>query len=65
MITLYSTHCPKCRVLETKLKQKNVEYVECTDVDKMIELGITSAPCLDVDGKMLDFPSAVKWVNGR
>ena len=36
MIKMYSTHCPKCKILETKLKQKNIEYEECTDISKRI-----------------------------
>lgn len=65
MVKLYSTHCPKCRVLETKLKQKNVQYEECNDVDEMLSKGLASAPYLEVDGKLLDFGKAVKWVNER
>ena len=65
MVKLYSTHCPKCRVLETKLKQKNIQYEECNDVDEMLSRGLTSAPYLEVDGELLDFGKAVKWVNER
>lgn len=64
-VVLYSTHCPKCKVLETKLKQKNVEYVEVDDVDTMLAKGIKSAPYLEVDDMMMDFNEAVKWVNER
>ena len=49
MITLYSTHCPRCRVLETKLTQKNIEFNVVTDVNKMESLGIQSVPILEVD----------------
>ena len=63
MIILYTTGCPRCHVLETKLKQKNIEYVECNDVEEMEKKDISSVPCLDVDGDLMDFGSAVKWVN--
>ena len=63
MITLYSTHCPRCRVLETKLTQKNIEFNVVTDVNKMDLLGIQSVPVLEVDGKLLNFTDAVTWVN--
>lgn len=62
MITFYSTHCPKCKVLETKLQQKNIQYTEVNDVDLMLSLGIKSAPNLDVDGKLMNFTEAVQWV---
>ena len=63
MIILYTTGCPRCHVLETKLKQKNIEYVECNDVEEMEKKDIGSVPCLDVDGDLMDFGNAVKWVN--
>lgn len=63
MIILYTTGCPRCHVLETKLKQKNIEYVECNDVEEMEKKDISSVPCLDVDGDLMDFGNAVKWVN--
>ena len=62
-VVFYSTHCPKCKVLETKLKQKNVEYVEVDDVDAMLAKGIKSAPYLEVDETLMNFNDAVKWVN--
>lgn len=64
-IILYSTHCPKCKVLETKLKQKNIKYEECNDIEKMLKLGIHEAPQLEVDGKLMTFGEAVKWVNKK
>lgn len=62
-IIFYSTHCPRCKVLETKLKQKNVEYVECNDVEEMEKKGISSVPCLGVNEEIMDFGAAVKWIN--
>ena len=64
MLKLYSTNCPKCKVLETKLKQKNIDYEVCTDIEKMKSLKIMSAPILEMDdGNRLNFADAVKWVN--
>ena len=64
MLELYSTNCPKCKVLETKLKQKNIDYEVCTDIEKMKSLKIMSAPILEMDdGNRLNFTDAVKWVN--
>ena len=64
-IILYSTHCPRCTVLEAKLKQKNIEYQEINNVDEMLKLGIQEVPQLKVDGKLMTFSEAVKWVNMR
>ena len=63
-IILYSTDCPKCNVIKKKLSQKNVEFTENNDVDEMLSLGIRSAPYLSVDGKLMDFGAANKWLNG-
>ena len=63
MIILYSTNCPKCKILEQKLKSKNIKYSEFTDVDKMIEMGFSMMPMLEVDGVIMDFGTANKWIN--
>lgn len=63
MITLFSTHCPKCNVLEKKLKAKNIEYEEVNDVEAMKEKGIVTVPVLEVDGEVMDFKAASDWIN--
>ena len=62
-ITLYSTGCPKCKVLKAKLDQKDLTYDIETDIEKMKELNILSIPVLKVDDKFLQFKDAVDWVN--
>ena len=62
-VTLYTTHCPKCKVLEKKLNSKNINYNEVTDTNIMIAKGFTSTPMLEVDGTIMDFEEANKWVN--
>ena len=63
MIILYTTHCPKCKILTRKLTEKNIEYIEFTDVNKMIEIGFSVMPMLEVDGVVMDFTTANKWIN--
>ena len=62
MIKLYSTGCPKCKVIEKKLEQKNIQYEKVNDVAEMQRLGFTSAPVLEVDGKYLNFGDANRWI---
>ncbi len=62
-VILYSTHCPKCNVLEKKLKQKNISYEEVNDIEKMKKKGYFSLPVLEVDGTSMDFKSASNWIN--
>ncbi len=62
-IILYSTHCPKCKVLEKKLNQKQINYEEITDIKTMEEKGFLSVPILEVDGERMDFRAANNWIN--
>lgn len=64
-VIFYSTHCPRCKVLEVKLKQTNIEYSEINDIDEMTKLGLTSAPALKVDGKLMDFKAAIDWLRSK
>lgn len=61
-VVFYSTHCPRCKVLETKLKQKNIAYEECNDVQIMKTKGFEMAPQLEVKGTLMDFKAAIKWI---
>lgn len=62
---LYSTGCPKCKVLEKKLKSKNVDFVIESDIEPVAKLGYTSAPILlsKNTNKYYTFAEAVKFVN--
>ena len=62
-VVLYTTHCPRCMVLEKKLNAKNIDYVENTNVDLMIDKGIMAVPVLEVDEKQLNFKEANEWLN--
>lgn len=62
VVVLYSTHCPKCSVLEKKLKQKNISYKEVNDIEEMKERGYLSVPVLEVDGVSMDFKTAFNYV---
>lgn len=62
-IKLYSTHCPKCIVLEKKLQQKGITFEEINDIDVMVEKGFMQAPMLEVDGVVMDFKQANDWIN--
>ena len=62
-VKLYTTHCPKCRIIESKLKDKKIQYTEITDGDVMIQKGFQAATILEVDGQALEFKEANDWVN--
>ena len=62
-VILYSTHCPRCLVLEEKLEDADVEFSIVEDENAIKDKGFLSAPVLEVDGECMDFSKAVKWVN--
>ena len=62
-IVFYSTDCPKCKVLKAKLDSKGIDYTIFNDVDRMVEMGITTVPDLMVDGKLMNFKESIDWLN--
>lgn len=65
MITLYSTGCPKCQVLEKKLIKDGIEFSISDDIDELIKKGFMSAPILKVDDKFLEFKDAINWLKNK
>lgn len=62
---LYSTNCPKCNILEKKLKSEGIEFEVVNDAQIMIDKGFEEAPQLEVDGKTMNFMEAINWINNR
>jgi hypothetical protein len=52
-------------VLEKKLKQKNIEFLEVNDIKIMEEKGFMSAPMLEVDGVVMSYRTAIQWINNQ
>ncbi len=61
---LYSTGCPQCTVLESKLAEAHIDVEKNSDVDLMLSKGMRTAPCLEdtVTGKIMNFVEAVKYI---
>ena len=55
MITLYSTNCPKCNILERRLNKNNIEFTISNDIDKLIEMGFQNAPILQIGDQYYDY----------
>ena len=64
-IILYTTECPKCKILETKLNSKNIKYMKSNDVKEMIKLGYKTAPLLKIEDNIMEFTAAIQWVNSQ
>lgn len=61
---LYTIHCPKCLILERKLKDRNLPVEFITDKEVIANEGLDLMPVLELDdGTRLGFGAAVKWVN--
>ena len=65
MITLYSTGCPRCKVLTQKLDAANINYSISNNIDEIMTKGFMSVPVLKVNDEYMDFGTAVKWVNNQ
>ena len=61
-IILYEHGCPRCKVLKSKLDQKGIKYEDISDVEVMKSKGFQEATKLDVNGVVMDFKEAVKWI---
>jgi len=61
-ITLYSNGCPKCQVLEEKLREKGIHHSKIQDEKFYKKQGISKLPQLDVDGKFLGYFQAINWM---
>lgn len=62
-IIMYSTGCPKCKVLKAKLNQKNIPFIECNDITIIQSKGIEKLPVLEIDGTLHEFKDAVELIN--
>lgn len=62
---LYSTGCINCRTLKEELDAHDVQYEECRDVARMIELGFDKVPVLEISKDVfLDYETSMNWING-
>ena len=48
-----------------KLKEKNIPFETITDVDVMTSKGLSSAPALEIEGKLYNFKDSINWVNSQ
>ena len=64
-IILYTTHCPRCKVLQSKLDEAHISYTINEDIEEMLAYGLKSAPALRIGDKILNFTEAVKWVGNQ
>lgn len=64
MITFYTKHCDKCKILEEKLKKLGICYKTCEDMSILLEKGFTSVPYLEWDGNFYNYIKALTFLEG-
>lgn len=62
-VTVYTTNCPQCKMLEAMLKSKNIPFSIVYGEEEILKRGFQSAPILEVDGKLMSFKDSVLWFN--
>ena len=67
MITVYTTDtCPRCKILKKKLTDKNIDYIELNDTNKLLDMGIDEVPIVQFeDNSLHKFSEAIEWVNNQ
>ena len=57
MIKLYSTHCPFCNVVESKLKEKNISFDIIDDLNEVLAkakiYNTDTVPFAEIDGQYI------------
>jgi hypothetical protein len=53
--------------LEKKLKAKNVEFLRVSDRETLVAKGFSNIPfpMLEIDGIVMDYKTAVEWINNQ
>lgn len=63
-VVLYSTGCPRCKMLEQALNRAEIVYDYCDDIDTIASLGVKYVPVLSVNDELLDYAAALGWIHG-
>lgn len=64
-ILYHQNGCGMCKAVEMLLRKKGIEFESCTDVDLMLQKGITGTPTLEVDGQRFIKKECLDWINAR
>lgn len=67
LITLYTIGCKNCNILEKKLEAKNIKFLRVSDEETIRAKGFGDSffPILEVDGVVMNYKTAIQWVNNQ
>lgn len=61
-ITLYSTGCPMCKMVEEKLKNKEIPFEINSNIEEMQQKGIVNVPVAEIDGTLMKTKEILNWM---
>ena len=62
-VKLYTTHCPKCKILEERLNEKKVKYEVIDNIEEHQKMNFKSVPNLEIDGKIYNYLDSIRYLN--
>ena len=62
-VKLYTTHCPKCKILEERLNEKKVKFEVIDNMEELQKMNFKSVPNLEIDGKIYNYLESIKYLN--
>ena len=62
-VKLYTTHCPKCKILEERLNEKKVKYEVNDNIEELQKMNFKSVPNLEIDGKIYNYLDSIRYLN--
>ena len=62
-VKLYTTHCPKCKILEERLNEKKVKYDVIDNIEELQKMNFKSVPNLEIDGKIYNYLDSIRYLN--
>ena len=63
IVFYHQQSCGPCKMVESLLKKKHIEYESCEDLDIMSSKGITQTPVLEIDGEFIKGKDLFTWIN--
>jgi glutaredoxin len=66
-IILYTSDtCDRCKIVKHMLNTHSVNYIEVTDRDYILGLGIEGVPAIEVGDKIIsEYPSVLSWLENN
>lgn len=61
-IILYSTDCPRCKLVKQMLDIHHVPYTEIADKQVILDKDFDSVPVMDINGKIMDYSGILTWL---